>query len=100
MNDAARLHKRTLTVGIALGVLGLLVLLVGDYLLLQYGAVSFQASNGFFFFLTRLSAIGSVALLPFSAALVSAALVMKYWDKRLQALGAPDEDDDAGPDLH
>lgn len=92
-SQASRLYKRTLTAGALLGALGLLTILFADLYLNNSGVDAFNGQNGIFVFLTRLYSLAMTAFLPFSAALVSAALVMKYWDKRLQVLGAPDEDD-------
>jgi hypothetical protein len=74
------MYRRTLRTGIVVGVIGVLAMLFSNLFMQTFGVVSLNESNAFFVILTQLYLIATVACLPFSAALISAALVMRYLD--------------------
>lgn len=78
--ETSLMYKRTLRAGIIVGAVGILIMLFSNLFMQTIGTVSFNGANGFFFALTQIYLLAPVACLPFSAALVSAALVMRHLD--------------------
>ncbi|MGN8130042.1 hypothetical protein [Paenarthrobacter sp. 22069] len=77
-NPKSTLYRRTLWAGVVLGAIGLLILLFANTFMQTLGTQTFNGSNGFFFALTQVYVLAAQGCLPFSAALISAALVMRY----------------------
>jgi len=77
-NTKSMLYQRTLWAGIILGAVGLLILLFSNTFMQTVGTYTLNGSNGFFFALTQIYVLAAQGCLPFSAALISAALVMRY----------------------
>ena len=74
------MYKRTLRAGITVGLVGILIMLFSNVFMQTIGTVTYNGTNGFFFALTQIYLLAPVACIPFSAALVSAALVMRHLD--------------------
>ncbi len=72
--------RRTLRAGIIVGGVGISVMLLSNLFLQNFGATTFNGENAFFITLTQIYLLAPLACLPFSAALVSAALVMRHID--------------------
>lgn len=77
-NAKFMLYQRTLWAGIIVGVVGLLIMLFSNVFMQTIGTYTFNGSNGFFFALTQVYVLAAQGCLPFSAGLISAALVMRY----------------------
>jgi len=86
------LYVRTLRAGIAVGVFGALAIAFSNLFLENFGVVSFNGANVFFVVLTQVYLLATVASIPFSAALVAAALVMHYLDTRFMGPADPAEE--------
>ncbi|WP_207376210.1 hypothetical protein [Arthrobacter sunyaminii] len=78
--EPSSLYRRTLRAGIVLGAVGLLVLVLTDPFIRNFGALNFNGENGFFVVLTQVYLHAPQVCLTFSAALISAALVMRHID--------------------
>ncbi len=78
--EPSSLYRRTLRAGIIVGVVGLLAMLLTNLFMQNVGATTFNGENAFFVVLTQLYLLAPLACLPFSAALISAALVMRHID--------------------
>jgi hypothetical protein len=74
------MYKRTLRAGIIVGVIGTLTMLFTNVFAPTFGTVSFNGTTAFHVILTQMHLLATVGCLPFSAALVSAALVMRHLD--------------------
>jgi hypothetical protein len=85
------LYARTLRAGIAVGVIGALAMIFSNLFLQNFGVVSFNGANMFFVVLTQVYLLATVACMPFSAALVAAALVMHHLDTRAAGPAEPAE---------
>jgi hypothetical protein len=81
------LYTRTLFSGIALGVLAVLIALSSNWVMQGIGVNALNSGNPVAAFLAQLYGFLALACLPFSAALISAALVMRYLDQRLADRG-------------
>ena len=77
-NAKSMLYQRTLWAGIIVGVVGLLIMLFSNMFTQTVGTYTFNGANGFFFALTQIYVLAAQGCLPFSAGLISAALVMRY----------------------
>ncbi|UKA73450.1 hypothetical protein [Arthrobacter sp. FW306-06-A] len=77
-NAKSLLYRRTLWAGIIVGVVGLLIMLFSNMFMQSIGTYTFNGANGFFYALTQLYVLAAQGCLPFSAGLISAALVMRY----------------------
>lgn len=78
--EPSSMYKRTLRAGITVGLVGILIMLFPNVFMQTIGTVTYNGTNGFFFALTHIYLLAPVACIPFSAALVSAALVMRHLD--------------------
>ena len=78
--ETSSMYKRTLRAGIIVGLAGILIMLFSNAFMQTIGTVTYNGTNGFFFALTHIYLLAPVACIPFSAALVSAALVMRHLD--------------------
>ena len=78
MDTKSLLYRRTLLAGIIVGLIGILIMLFSNVFMQNIGTMAFTGSNGFFYALTQIYMIAPVVCMPFSAALVSAAIVMRY----------------------
>ena len=78
--ETSSMYKRTLRAGIIVGLVGIFIMLFSNMFMQTIGAVTYNGRNGFFFALTQIYLLAPVACIPFSAALVSAALVMRHLD--------------------
>jgi hypothetical protein len=85
------LYVRTLRAGIAVGVIGALAMIFSNLFLQNLGVVPFSGANVFLVLLTQVYLLATVACMPFSAALVAAALVMHYLDTRSVGPAEPAE---------
>jgi ABC-type uncharacterized transport system permease subunit len=74
------MYRRTLRAGIIVGATGILTLLLTNLFMQNFGATTFNGGNALFVILTQLYLLAPLACLPFSAALISAALVMRHID--------------------
>ncbi len=74
------MYQRTLRAGIIVGVVGILIMLFTNMFMQNIGTLTYSGVNGFFYALTQIYLLVPVACMPFSAALVSAALVMRHLD--------------------
>ncbi|MBT2537487.1 hypothetical protein [Arthrobacter sp. ISL-69] len=74
------LYRRTLWAGIIVGVIGLSIMLFSNVFMQSIGTYTFNGANGFFYALTHIYLLAAQACMPFSAALIAAALVMRYLD--------------------
>jgi len=74
----ASTYRKTLRAGIAVGVAGILIALLTNPFMANFGALTYNGENGFFVTLTQLYLLAPGACLSFSAALVAAALVMRH----------------------
>jgi hypothetical protein len=74
------MSRRTLRAGIIVGVVGLVAMLFTNLFMQNVGATTFNGDNAFFVVLTQMYLLAPLACLPFSAALISAALVMRHID--------------------
>ena len=83
-------YRKTLNVGIVLGVAGLVFALSTNLFLQNFGALNYNGGNGFLVAVTQLYLLAPEACLCFSAALIAAALVMQHLDnaRRESELGA------------
>ncbi|MGN7253277.1 MULTISPECIES: hypothetical protein [unclassified Arthrobacter] len=66
-------------------------MIFSNLFLQNFGVVSFNGANLFFVILTQLYLLATVACMPFSAALIGAALVMRYLDTRTTQAAEPVE---------
>jgi hypothetical protein len=78
--EPSSMSRRTLRAGIIVGVVGLLAMLFTNLFMQNVGATTFNGDNAFFVVLTQMYLLAPLACLPFSAALISAALVMRHID--------------------
>lgn len=78
--EPSSMYRRTLRAGIIVGVVGLLAMLFTNLFMQNFGATTFNGENAFFVVLTQIYLLAPLACLPFSAALISAALVMRHID--------------------
>lgn len=78
MNSRYLLYRRTLRTGISVGVIGILVILFSNVFMVNIGTTGFADSNGLFYVLTQIYMLASVVCMPFSAALLASAIVMRY----------------------
>jgi len=76
----SRVYQRTLWTGIIVGVIGLSIILFSNVFMQSIGTYTFNGANGFFYALTQIYLLAAQGCLPFSAALIGAALVMRYLD--------------------
>ncbi|MFZ3453736.1 hypothetical protein [Arthrobacter sp. 7Tela_A1] len=76
----ALLAPKTLRAGIAVGAAGILIALLTNPFMANFGALTYNGENGFFVTLTQIVWLAPEACLSFSAALVAAALVMRCLD--------------------
>ncbi|POH57258.1 hypothetical protein CVS28_16815 [Arthrobacter glacialis] len=74
------MYKRTLRAGIIVGSAGLVITLFSSVFLQNFGTVTFSGTTSFSSGLTQIYLLTLFACLAFSAALVSAALVMRHLD--------------------
>lgn len=74
------MYRRTLRAGIIVGVAGILIMLFTNMFMQNIGTLTYNGANVFFYALTQIYLLVPVACMPFSAALVSAALVMRHLD--------------------
>jgi hypothetical protein len=62
--------------------IGILSMLFTNLFAHTFGTVSFDGTTAFYVILTQMHLLAAVGCLPFSAALISAALVMRHQDAR------------------
>jgi energy-converting hydrogenase Eha subunit G len=89
------LYRPTLRAGIIVGVIGALAMIFSNLFLQNFGVVSFSGTNAFFVALTQVYLLATVACIPFSAALISAALVMRHLDSNSSRSSEPVENQSA-----
>jgi hypothetical protein len=78
--ESSSTYKRTLRAGIIVGVVGILSMLFTNLFAQTFGTVSFDGTTAFYVILTQMHLLAAVGCLPFSATLISAALVMRHLD--------------------
>lgn len=76
--ETSWMYKRTLRAGITVGLVGVFIMLFSNVFMQTIGTVTYNGANGFFFALTQIYLLAPVVCISFSAALVSAALVMRH----------------------
>lgn len=74
------MSRRTLHAGIIVGVIGLLLMLLTNLFLQNFGTTTFDGGTSFSIALTQIYLQAPLVCFLFSAALVSAALVMRHID--------------------
>lgn len=83
------LYRRTLAAGIILGLLAVLTILLSNWFMQSIGVNALNSGNPLLVVMAQVYGFVTVACVPFSAALISAALVMRHLDNRLATLSRP-----------
>lgn len=86
----ASLYTRTLFTGIILGVVAMLAMVFSNQFMQSFGLGALDGTNPAAMTVAQLYMFTAMAAIPFSAALISAALVMRHLDNRLAAMVHPE----------
>ena len=74
------MYRRTMRAGIIVGIAGIVIMLFTNTFMQNIGTLTYNGANVVFYAITQIYLLVPVACMPFSAALVSAALVMRHLD--------------------
>ena len=74
------MYRRTMRTGIIVGIAGIVIMLLTNTFMQNIGTFTYNGANVVFYAITQIYLLVPVACMPYSAALVSAALVMRHLD--------------------